>query len=361
MSQEGRVEERSDGPDHHGIGLHTLESVPTASDAVIMVPIERLKRGPVVRMLGEDPAHVRLLAATPKRLPPILVHRSSLRVIDGMHRLWAAQLRDEKTIAVHFFEGSDAEAYVAAVRANVEHGKPLTLIDRERAAERMTVLHPEWSDRAIGETCALSPKTVAGMRRRTTEEAPHLSAATDGNETADRLVGTGKDAGMGRDFRRGRDGRVRPIDPVPGRERIAAAVREDPLASLRQIAAQTGTSVGTVSDVRRRLAAGKSAFPDGTHRHLASVEDEVAPDTPLFAHWADDVACSSTDGGSEFAGWFDSSQVKSDDCERYVDLPPLSRIYAIVAEAQARSRIWAKYAADLESRARREASHRADQ
>jgi ParB-like nuclease domain len=361
MSQEGRVEE-SDAPHRRpGTLRRTLESVPEASEAVIMVPIERLKRGPMVRILGEDPAHVRLLASTPKPLPPILVHRSSLKVIDGMHRLWAAQLREEKTIAVRFFEGSDAEAYVAAVRANVEHGKPLTLVDRERAAERMTILHPEWSDRAIGETCALSPKTVACLRRRTTEETPHLNAATDGDEARDQVVESGQVSGTGGDFRRGRDGRVRPVDPVPGRERIAAAVRQDPLASLRQIAAQTGTSVGTVSDVRRRLAAGKSAYPDGTHRHLASVEPEGMPDLPMYEQWADDVACNSTDGGSEFARWFDSSQVKSDDCQRHVDLPPLSRIYAIVAEAQARSRIWAKYAADLESRARREASHRADQ
>ncbi len=168
-----------------------------------MVALDQLRRGPLVRVLGEDHAHARLLAWTPQDLPPILVHRSSMTVIDGMHRVMAARLRGDKAIAAHFFEGGDSEAFVAAVRANIEHGKPLSLADREQAAERIMLLHPDWSDRAIGETCALSPKTVAGVRRRATAESPQLPART------------------------GKDGRARPLDPAPGRERIATAMIED--------------------------------------------------------------------------------------------------------------------------------------
>jgi len=337
MSQERRAQESLDTElDTEGGSTgegRILESVPEPSGRVVMVPLEQLKRGPMVRVMGEDPAHARLLACTPRQLPPILVHKSSLTVIDGMHRVMAAGLRGERTIAVRFFEGSDAEAFVAAVEANIEHGKPLTLVDREKAAERIAFLHPEWSDRAIGETCALSPKTVAGVRRRTTEESPQL------------------------EMRTGRDGRARPVDPIPGRQRIAIALQQDPRASLRQVAAQTGTSVGTVADVRRRLAEGRSAFPDGAHRRFEPAEVMV-PEAPENGVWADDSACISTEGGSQFADWFDASQVHTEDCHRYVDVPPLSRLYAIVAESQARARIWAQYAADLESRARKEASAR---
>jgi hypothetical protein len=58
-----------------------------------LVEIARLVRGPMVRVEGENHAHARLLAWTPQPLPPILVHRSTMMVIDGMHRLLAAQLR----------------------------------------------------------------------------------------------------------------------------------------------------------------------------------------------------------------------------------------------------------------------------
>jgi ParB-like chromosome segregation protein Spo0J len=292
-----------------------------------MMSIDELKRGPMVRVVGEDYEHAQLLASTPRPVPPILVHRSTMTVIDGMHRLLAAGLRGEKTIAVRFFGGSDDEAFVAAVQANIEHGKPLNLVDREKAAEKLTVLHPDWSDRVIGDTCAVSPKTVASIRRRATEESPRSLKRT------------------------GRDGRARPMDPTAGRQRIATAVRDDPGATLRQIAAQTGTSVGTVADVRRRLAAGKSAIPNKRQRGA----DQDRGTTSLYGPWAEDAACRSTKGGSQFAEWFDSARVRPEECHQYVEVPPLSRLFAIAAESHARAHTWAQYAADLENRARREA------
>ncbi len=43
-------------------------------------------------------AHARSLAQTEADLPPIVVHRTTTRVIDGMHRLTAAGLRGEREI-----------------------------------------------------------------------------------------------------------------------------------------------------------------------------------------------------------------------------------------------------------------------
>ena len=56
--------------------------------------------------------HIRSLAELQDELPPILVHRTTMRVIDGMHRLKAAILRGERTIEATFYDGDDAEAFV---------------------------------------------------------------------------------------------------------------------------------------------------------------------------------------------------------------------------------------------------------
>ncbi|MFD0433138.1 ParB N-terminal domain-containing protein, partial [Streptomyces chartreusis] len=94
-------------------------------------------------------------------MPPIIVHRDSMRVIDGLHRLRAAQLRGHSTIAVTFYDGTEADAFVLAVESNVRHGLPLSLPDRKRAAVRIIATHPQWSDRKIASVTGISPATVA--------------------------------------------------------------------------------------------------------------------------------------------------------------------------------------------------------
>ncbi len=82
-----------------------------------------------------------------------------MRVIDGTHRLRAAILNGHEEIGVLFFDGTDDDAFVAAVRANVVHGLPLALADREAAATRIIKSHPQWSDRAIAEAAGLAAQT----------------------------------------------------------------------------------------------------------------------------------------------------------------------------------------------------------
>jgi transposase-like protein len=79
----------------------------------------------------------------------------------------------------------------------------------------------------------LAAKTVAAIRRRSTDAAPEMSA------------------------RVGRDGRVRPLDGVTGRRRAADLLAERPGASLREIARGAGVSPATARDVRRRLERGE--------------------------------------------------------------------------------------------------------
>jgi hypothetical protein len=72
---------------------------------------------------------------------------------------------------------------VLAVKANVAHGLPLTLADRKAAAARITLSHPQWSDRAIAEVTGLTHKTVGRIRRRSGGPIPqpHLRVGRDGN------------------------------------------------------------------------------------------------------------------------------------------------------------------------------------
>jgi ParB-like chromosome segregation protein Spo0J len=197
------------------------------------VPILSLRPGDSPRLEGESAAHVAWLAETEARLPPILVERRSMRVIDGMHRLLAASAKGVETIEVEFFDGNQADAFLLAVEANVKHGLLLTQADRRSAASRIISSHPHMSDRAIGESVGLAAKTVAGIRRRSTDAVPQLNA------------------------RVGRDGRVRPLNGVAGRRRAAELLAEEPRASLRAVARAAGVSPATASDVRRRLERGE--------------------------------------------------------------------------------------------------------
>jgi hypothetical protein len=89
------------------------------------------------RLNGEDKQHIKMLAETAKPLPPILVHRGTMRVIDGMYRLRVAHSLGWRDIQAVFFDGTEEEACFHAVKANTEHGLPLTLAGREAATARI--------------------------------------------------------------------------------------------------------------------------------------------------------------------------------------------------------------------------------
>ncbi|MEU8194627.1 chromosome partitioning protein ParB [Microbispora amethystogenes] len=188
------------------------------------------------RKQREDPAHVRMLAEMDRAFDPLLVHRPTMRVIDGMHRLRAAVLKGRNEIAVRFFDGSEADAFVLSVRLNVGHGLPLTLDERKEAAGRIIASHPHWSDRMVAENAGLSAKTVGGLRRR-------LGAQVQFSRV-------------------GRDGKSRPISSVEGRRSAAALLAANSEISLRELSRKTGLSLGTVRDVRERLDRGQDPIPD---------------------------------------------------------------------------------------------------
>lgn len=288
------------------------------------VDIDTIRVGQSPRLVVHDPDHVQVLAATVQTLPPILVHRSTMCLIDGRHRLMAARLRGARTIKARWFEGTEEEAYVESVRTNIAHGKPLSLHERELAAAKMLEVVPDWSDRAVAEACGLSPKTVAALR------------TASAHKTSARL---------------GRDGRRRPVDPGGIRLQVADLLESDPDASVDELARTAGTSPGTVRDVRRRLRRGADPLPA---RLRAKAGDDQkrhwAPPTTLATPLRDDNAFAAEPMQQEFAQWFDGLDIEDDDWARFVDEVPLSRAYDCIDEAIRRAVSWRLFADALQAR-----------
>lgn len=219
----------------------------TVLDRVPLATLSLLDPEQSPRAASVDEEHAARLAALPSALPPILVHRPTMRVVDGAHRLRAAALRGDSTITVEYLDGDPVDVYLRAVEANAVDAKPadsgeplvlpLTLGERKAAAERIITLRPQCSDRSIARVAGLSAKTVGELRRRS--GVAELC-------TKSRL---------------GLDGRLRPVNPDEGRRRVLQVMRERPDASLREIAQAAGVSLGTAHGVRARIGRGEAAVP----------------------------------------------------------------------------------------------------
>ena len=204
---------------------------------MLMLAISSLSVIDSPRISGESEEHVHVLAEAQAQLPPIIVHRATMRVIDGAHRLRAAKLRGDEEIAARFFSGSEADAFVLAVKSNIKHGLPLSLGERVAAAERIIQSHPQWSDRMIASVTGLASKTIADIRTRQTGDAVQVTT------------------------RIGQDGRIRPVDGARGRVLALTILSANPELSLRRVAHAAGISPETVRDVRNRLRRGEDPVP----------------------------------------------------------------------------------------------------
>jgi ParB-like chromosome segregation protein Spo0J len=216
--------------------------MPLSSTHIETVEINLLKYGLSPRSIEEDVDYILRLAEIEGEFPPILVHRDTMQVIDGRHRLKAALQKGKTQIEVVFFDGSEADAFIHAVAENVVHGLPLTVADRKAAASRILSSHPGLSDRAIASYTGLAAKTIAQLRKRSTEHIPQSNV------------------------RLGADRRTRPLDGSEGRVRASQMIIDRPDAPLREIARTAGVSLGTAHDVRRRIRRGENPVPDGRQR-----------------------------------------------------------------------------------------------
>ncbi len=296
---------------------------------VVQVKVTDIREGLSPRLDAEDANHVRVLADVFEALPPILLHRESMTLIDGYHRVRAARLLQLAEVSAVLFDGDLADAYLESVRLNIAHGKPLTLRERERAAAEIAKRHPDWSDRRIAELCGVSPKTVARSRTASSEESPHLNV------------------------RIGRDHKRRPTDPAAVRLKVAEHLKACPNASLEAVARATGSSRGTVRDVRERLRTDRDVVPQGLKRRRGSsnvmaARDELAPSEAGMSPVVEMAGTSAASAGG-FSEWFAATDVQDDLCEAYAALIPLEESHAVVAEARRRGEIWNRFADVIEA------------
>jgi hypothetical protein len=312
------------------------------------MPISSLLSADSPRLDGASDLHVRVLAESEATLPPIIVNKSTMRVIDGMHRLRAAALRGEDQIEVQFFDGDDVDAFVLAVGMNITHGLPLSLADRTAAAARIIGSRPEWSDRAIASMTGLSGKTVGSIRRRSTE-----------TQVSTRV---------------GRDGRGRPLNTVEGRQMASQLMTDKPDASIREIASAAGISLGTAQDVRQRLRRGESSTLSKQHddpeqparrRHQGQprrderarrhdnkvVERTTAQDrTLILQDLQGDPSFRLTDAGRVLLHLLHALNIEEKDWDRLIDNVPEHCTPMVSDAARGCADVWQEFAAKLDGR-----------
>jgi ParB-like nuclease domain len=216
------------------------------------VALESLRGGNSPRLDSHSKAHVAQWHADVE-VPPIIVHRSTMQIIDGARRAAAAQRQHQETIAARFFEGSQDAAFVLAVVSNdVTHGVPLSLRERKAAAKRILGMNPDWSDRMIAAIAGLTHPTIAHIRRTLpTGKAFQLTRrlSRDGK----RRPAAPKDPGRGAHIRISTGG-VAGVAPRTGLTEPSA----DAVCSVRGRGASTAPSApttrGVVSDPRMARA-----------------------------------------------------------------------------------------------------------
>ncbi|ORA38416.1 hypothetical protein BST20_11500 [Mycobacterium branderi] len=281
------------------------------------VPVASIRNSYTPRKSKTNEHYVKILAQSPLPLPPIVVHRGSMWVIDGVHRLRATEMRGEATIPARFFDGNDAEAFALAVHLNVTHGLPLTLAERKAAAQRIVRSYPHWSDRSIALITGVSNKTVGKLRGCATEEISQLGP------------------------RLGRDGKVRPVSPVNGRRRAATYLSMNPHASLREIAREAGVSVTRARDVRQRIGKGANPLPD--NRAETYVPSKVQGHD-LLQRLRKDPAVRSSERGRALLRLLSTVVLAISACNEFAEAVPIHCSGTIAEIARKYARAWQEIA-----------------
>ncbi len=315
-------------------GLMGLLSAPD-TQGITHVPVASLLPGDTPRLQGVDITHAEMLADLENELPPILVQRSSMRVIDGMHRLHAAQLCGRKSVRVQFCDCDEDEAFLLAVVANVTHGMPLTLTEKRAAATRIVRMRPDASDRWIAQVSGLAAATVAAVRQANMDQAP----------AADRRVG--------------KDGRIRPLSTSDGRRIARDLLEREPDASLRQVARAAGISVGTARDVKEKMRLGidplqakQLASRKTERRGLVKVrsEDSQADIDLILQRLRRDPSLRYTESGQSVLRWLSPRLLQLSKLEEVVDSIPSRWVSEMIRIAYGCAGAWIEFAEQLEER-----------
>jgi ParB-like chromosome segregation protein Spo0J len=277
-----------------------------------------------------------------------------------MHRVEAARIRGDETIPVRLINCTDEDAFILAVKANIWHGLPLSRADRMSGAKQIVQWHPDWSDQAIGMATGLSAKTIAGIRRQSSDD-PQLQS--------------GK--------RLGRDGKRCPIAASEGRRRAAEYLALRPDAPLCEIAREADVALATAQDVRARIrrgvdpiaprraqsaaageqgagatggsviAAGQRSWtPNDTDSPSASLRSATPVPcwSSLSPKLANDPSLKYTDAGRAFVGWMVMHVVDEREWRSFVDTIPVHWLQHLSLIAGRVGEEWLEFAAELQRR-----------
>jgi ParB-like chromosome segregation protein Spo0J len=264
--------------------------------------------------LNDD--HVCALSEVIDQLPPIIVDKRTMSVIDGIHRLEAHRRASRTTIRAILFAGDETEALALAIRANVGHGRPLSLGERQTAAATLLCRCPDRSDRWIAQVCALSHSTVGNIRKAVAAEGPPVRVGQDGR----RRRAVTPTAPTGYSKRGGHHG------PDPNEARISG--------SPKRIGEAAASAAVLVPDTETRQAAGQPLYDQGR---------EVTRDLLKRSR-------ATLRTGHEVSGWFERTSISEEDVGSFVHHVPLGEVSAIAEECRHRSRLWDELAESLKDR-----------
>lgn len=319
------------------VDRHGPESAGDLAGGAGRVALSELRAAHSPRSTSWNEEHVELLARIDSPWPPIAVQRSTMRVIDGMHRVRAAASRGQRSIMAVLHDVDDDAAFVLAVELNIRHGLPLSTADRVAAAGRILGSHPQWSDRRVAEVAGLSASTVAAVRARSTDRIGRSNS------------------------RIGRDGKVRALNSSAGRIVASELFARRPDAPVREIAAEAGIAPSTALDVRRRLRAGEDPVPSQQRRlgegavsraiHRAPRSSGCDPES-LLPVLAKDPMLRFTDTGRTLLRWLSSHTCGLSGWKNVTAHTP-PHCAAVVADlARRNGDLWYRIADQVEQRAK---------
>ena len=131
--------------------------------------------------------------------------------------------------------------------------------------------------------------------------------------------------------RTGRDGRRRPVDPVPGQLAVAKLVADNPTITIRKAAGVVGVAPSTVQRVVTVITKpekhSSAEMPAGARVIRGSA------DVP-----ANDRSFQACQGYADAASWLAKTTVTLEDLTTYLGSLPLSRTYEVVDECRRRAR-----------------------
>ncbi|MEV2196561.1 ParB/RepB/Spo0J family partition protein [Streptomyces phaeochromogenes] len=305
---------------------------------VVKFEIGKLNLEDSPRLEGGSLEHARMLANVHNELPPIIVRQSTLQVIDGRHRILAAQMKGQSRICARLVNCDERTAFALAVKENITHGLPLSLKDRRAAAIRIVASHPHWSDRIVAKHVGLSDKTVSTLRAQ---------------DASSRLSGP--------EARVGKDGRRRPLNSAAQRRKAALILNDRPGVGLRELSRLTGLSPSTVRDVRIRLDEGKDPVPERYNDSVPKAEVnrtrrgrdrmmEPVMQQELLSKIKDDPALRLSDAGREVVRSLYRHSVRRELCEQLATNVPDHWALPIAHLARDCAAAWAVLAERLERR-----------